>query len=492
MSKKFASVNKNKTIGIAILAAGRGVRLKLKCTKPLAPICGVKLIDYPVNTAISLLKSLEKQNARGNIGVVIGHQKDDIKRYLLDQFGETLSFAVQETPLGTADALKAYFYECSWAKDMEQTLVMCSDTPLLKYWGLHRLWERMEKEDLQAVAATFIEKNPTGYGRIIRKMRSANSGFHIVEEKEANDEQKKITEVNSGLYLVNTSFLLSFLDNVNSNNNAKEFYLTDLFQDDAKVKPILFENKNEFLGVNTLEQLELAENLLCREKIQSLREMGVRFIDSQSCYIESEVLIGSGTVVYPNCHLQGKTKVGENCVLGPGSILLNSHLHDNVVIKAYSYLENAEVQVCATVGPFARLRKGTVLGKGVKIGNFVETKESKIGTQSSVSHLSYVGDAEIGENTNIGCGFITCNYDGSEKHKTKIGSHTFIGSDTQIIAPRSIGNSAYVASGSTIHRDIPDRAFAIARSRQSIRKDMAQRFLKGKWALKGKKRAERN
>ncbi len=480
------SVNKNKMVGIAILAAGEGTRLKLSTSKPLVSICGEKLIDYSVKTAILFSKSLEKQNAKGKIGIIIGYQRNAVKKYLIERFGKIFDFAVQEKQLGTADALKAYFRDCSWAKDMDETLVMCSDTPLLTHQSLNLLWEHTQKEGLQAAAATFIEENPTGYGRIVRKNKKTH-GFHIVEEKEASDKQKKITEVNSGLYLLNTFFTLSFLDNVNSNNKAKEFYLTDIFQEEAAVKPVLFEDKNEFLGVNNLEQLEIAEKKLFERKIQFLRESGVRFIDSKSCYIENEVHIDSGTTVYPNCYLRGKTKVGKNCILEPGTVLINSQIHDEVVIKAYSYLEDSEVKNHVTVGPFARLRRGTVVEEGGKIGNFVETKEAKIGPKSSVSHLSYVGDAEIGNNTNIGCGFITCNYDGGKKHKTKIGSHTFIGSDTQIIAPRSIGDSAYVASGSTIHQDIPDHAFAIARSKQSTKKDMAKRFLKGKWALKRNK-----
>ncbi len=471
----------SRTVGVVVLAAGEGTRLKLGLPKPLAPLSGEKLIDYSIHTSASFLA---KPGVEGKVGVVIGYEKERVKEHLLDCFGNVVDFAVQKEQLGTADALKAYFCDCDWASKMDMTLVMCADTPLLKDKDLADLWDEMIKENLDGVAATFTEEEPTGYGRIIR---GAKNGFRIVEQKEANVEQRKITEVNSGLYLLKTSFVLQALNSISSNNKAGEFYLTDLFKEGANVKPVLFENKNKFLGVNTLKQLEMVQRELFESKIQFLREKGVRFIDSKSCYIENSVSVGSGTVIYPNCYLQGKTKVGENCVLEPGVILINSLLYEQVIVKAYSHLEGSEIRDGAAIGPFARLRSGTVLGEASKVGNFVETKKAKIGSKSAVSHLSYLGDAEVGENSNIGCGFITCNYDGDEKHKTKIGNNAFIGSDTQVIAPISIGDSAYIASGSTVNRDVPDCSFAIARSTQETKEGMAYRFLKGKWAIKKKK-----
>jgi bifunctional UDP-N-acetylglucosamine pyrophosphorylase/glucosamine-1-phosphate N-acetyltransferase len=238
------------------------------------------------------------------------------------------------------------------------------------------------------------------------------------------------------------------------------------------------------MGVNSPKQLELAGRHLRLSINNQLQESGVEIIDGNSTYIEPTVRVGRGTVIYPQTYLHGKTVIAEDCLIEPGCIIKDSTLSTNITIKAYSYLEGAKIANECTVGPFARLRQGSDLGPKVKIGNYVEVKKSRLDESVSVSHLSYVGDAEIGENVNIGCGFITCNYDGESKHKTIIGKNSFIGSDTQMIAPVEIGESAFVASGSTINQNVPDFGFALSRARQVIKEKMASRFLKGKWAIK--------
>ena len=464
--------NKDLELGVAVLAAGEGQRLRWGYSKPLSPLWEGKLVDYPIQATRDFLK---EQNLNGKIGVVLGKEREKVENHLRGRFGEQLLFAYQEKRLGTADALRAYFEGCAWAKRARETLVVCGDSPLLMAGDFKRLWEEKKAD---GAVATFTAKNPRGYGRIIRQ----GEHFIIVEEKEATAEQKKVCEVNSGVYLLKTSFVLEALEHMSLVPGKKELYLTDIFKSNADIYPVLFDNQKHFDGVNNLKQLEMAERELNNRKICALREQGVRFLQSESCFVGPEVEIGAGSLIYPNCYLRGKTKIAENCVLEPGCFLTDSELEQGVHLKAYSYLEETLLKKNSTVGPFARLRPKTILGEGGKIGNFVETKQSTIGDHSSVSHLSYVGDARVGSHSNIGCGFITCNYDGEKKHKTTIGDKAFIGSDTQVIAPLRIGDRSYVGSGSTINKDVPDDAFAIARSEQITKKGMAVRFLKGKWS----------
>ncbi len=464
-------------IGVAVLAAGLGKRIGKKVAKPLVPLMGLKLVDYPLSAALAFSK---EQELDSEFGIVVGHQKEDVQDYIEKRGYIKMSFPVQKEQLGTADALKSYYEGCSWAKDTDYTMVLCADTPLLSKDELGQLWKRLKNNNWDAVAATFNVDNPFGYGRIIR----AERGFSIVEEKDATDEQRKINEVNSGLYIAKTSYVLEQLAKIDSNNEAGEFYLTDIFKSDLNVGVECFENAQAFLGVNNPIQLEESLKVL-KSKINHFHQaQGVHILDSENTYIEASVSIGKGTTIYPGCYLHGTTQVGSECMIEPGSIIKDSQIADETIIKAYSYLEEAIVAKKCAIGPYARLRPGADIGESTKIGNFVEIKKAKLGAKVGVSHLSYVGDAEIGENVNIGCGFITCNYDGAQKHLTKIGKNSFIGSDTQMIAPVTIGESAFVASGSTINADVPDEGFAISRGRQVTKEKMAAKFLRGKWAIK--------
>ena len=289
-----------------------------------------------------------------------------------------------------------------------------------------------------------------------------------------------ITEVNSGLYLLKTSYLLEHLKSIDSNNMSGEIYLTDVFKAGFNVAAHCFPEGNIFLGVNSLKQLEDVEKVL-RKKIKlALQDNGVRFIDSSHCYIDSEVEIGAGSVIYPNTFITGKTKIGKNVVVEMGAQISHSIIDDGAKVLAYTILEGAHLRESASAGPFARLRPGADIGPKAKIGNFVEIKKSVLDRGVKVSHLSYVGDAFIGEETNIGCGFITCNFDGVNKHITKIGKNSFIGSDSQTVAPVIIGDNCFVASSSTITQDMPDGAFAISRGKQTTKIDLAKKFLKKK------------
>ena len=463
------------SIGIVILAAGKGTRLKLDIAKALCPIQGKSLIDFVVQELKSFVAN-EKLNA--TLSVVVGHLKDEVKHHVEKVFpSDKIQFAWQKEQLGTADALKSYFENDPNAWSRTYTLVACADTPLLTAQDFSKLYHEIHaSNELQAVAATFHAEDPTGYGRILK----GENGFDIIEQKDASQAELLIKEVNSGLYIIKTEHIKKHLFDIDSHNKSNEFYLTDLFKQQFAVKPCLFKNAASFLGVNNLVQLEVAEKALQQRKIELLQLSGVRFINSSSCYIEDEVEVGIGTVIYPGVHLAGKTKIGKNCVIENGVIVKDSQVSDEVTLLGHSYLEEAIVESHCSIGPMARIRPGSKIGEDCKIGNFVETKKVELSKGVKVSHLSYVGDAQIGENTNIGCGFITCNYDGANKHKTIIGRDSFVGSDCQMIAPITLGERVYIGSGSTINKDVPDGAFAIARQKQTTKLDMAQRFLKTK------------
>ena len=361
--------------------------------------------------------------------------------------------------------------------------MVCGDTPLLDEGIFSAMWEHLENRGLSGVVATFHADDPSGYGRIVRE----SGEFRILEEADCSEEMKGITEVNSGVYIVETDYLLSRLEKLEHSTATGELYLTDIVRNSSRFEAMPFDQAMRFSGVNTLEQLESAEAFLRRKKIKELREGGVRFLDSRHVYVEDKVEIARGTLVCPHVHLKGKTIIGQNCILENGSVVTDSILRDNVVVKAYSYIEGAQIGEHCRIGPFAHLRKGSEIAGDSKIGNFVEIKNSRIGKDVGISHLSYVGDAEIGGMSNIGCGFITCNYDGEKKHKTKIGKNNFIGSDSQVIAPVNIGDHCYVASGSTINKDMPPGSFASSRSRQETKEGWAKRFFKGKWTLNKEK-----
>lgn len=454
------------TNSIVILAAGKGTRLKMDIPKPLAPVGDLTLVDFVIEAAKDF----------GKLHLITGHQKELVESHINDKWPNLdAEFIFQKEQLGTGHAVKTYFEGATNPDKYEYTVVACADTPLLTKETFESLLSEI-KNGFDAVCATFIEENPTGYGRIIR----SDKGFSIVEEKDATDEQRKVQEVNSGLYIFKTSYLKDHIFNLKSDNNAGEFYLTDTCKEDANVKPLIYEDKDTFLGVNDLYQLATADRILRWRNMKILQlEVGVRLIDLSHTYVYT-ANVGVGSVIYPNVQIDSKTVIGKNVTIEAGCIINNSIIEDGVHLKAYTYLTDAIVRKEAVIGPMSQLRPGSDIGEGSKLGNFVEIKKSKLDKKVSVSHLSYVGDAQVGQNVNIGCGFITCNYDGANKHKTIIGEGSFIGSDVQTIAPVNIGKNAYVGSGSTINKDVPDEAFAIARERQVTKEGMAKRFIKKK------------
>ncbi len=458
-----------KSVGVAILAAGEGKRMGLEVPKPLAPAMGRTLLDFVLDGIQSFSNELKLKN---KIVAIVGHKKEMIEAYLQDF--PAIMFAHQQKQLGTADALKSYFNSDESLKQTEYTLVICADTPLIRKEHLLTLINQMKKNAADAVVASFTENSNHSYGRIVRGPK----GLKIIEAKDATSEIKKINEVNSGLYIFKTEYILKYLFNINSNNAANEFYLTDVFDFERNVEAVHFEDGYKFMGVNDLSQLEIVESYLRKEKCDQLKSHGVRFIDSTSVYIDWNCNIGTGSVIYPNVHIRNNCTIGSNVTIDVGNIIEKSCIKDGVSIKPYCHIDDAIIHKQASIGPYARLRPKADIGEKSKIGNFVEIKKAKLHNDVKISHLSYIGDAEIGENSNIGCGFITCNYDGANKHFTKIGKNCFIGSDSQAIAPIEIGDRCFVASGTTITKSMPDDSFAIARSKQTTKNGLASRFLK--------------
>ncbi len=459
-------------IGIVILAAGVGSRMRIDYPKPLVQIMGRRLIDF----VIAQSKEVMNSDLAVSLSIVVKYQMEKVKNYISSRYSFPIEFIVQGDQLGTGEALKAYVRDSSHFLKNDYTLVMYSDTPLIQSEDIIKLIKSVIGSGLDGGLASFNIKYNKGYGRVVRERK----GFRIVEEKDATDEQRQIQEVNSGIYILKNSYIKNSIDKIESKNNAQEFYLTDIFNFNDKTLVINFGNIKNFYGINTFYDLELITRLVSERKNISLMNSGVKLLDSRHTHIEYDVSIGVDTEIARNVHILGNSKILEKCIIEPGVIIKDSIVNKEVHIKAYSYIENSVIGKNSVIGPFARLRPEANIGSKSKIGNFVEVKKSDIGEKVSISHLSYVGDAKIGDNTNIGCGFITCNYDGDKKHKTTIGKDCFIGSDSQTIAPVDIGDDCYVASGSTINKDMSDESFAIARSRQVTKEGMAKRFIKKK------------
>lgn len=459
------------SICTVILAAGKGKRLKTSFPKPLAPVLGRKMVDHVVSR-------VSRSGINSSFCVVTGHGKEEVESHIQAENyfkTEKIQFALQDQQLGTGHALKCAYENSELVSNSDYTLVVCADTPCLEPGTFIEL--SMLAKNTEAVVVTFQTERPSGYGRVFD---NGVGGVKIIEEKDATEEQREQTIVNSGVYFFKTSFLKDSLAKLDSNNAAGEFYLTDVFNFTQKAKAINFKNQDQFMGVNDLVQLSRAEKYLRDSKLKELMYSGVILRDPESTYITEDVEIGSETFIHHNVEISGQTKIGKNVTIEQGCIIRDSKIEAGSIIKANSYIDQSYVGKEVKIGPMAQLRPDSEVMDGSKIGNFVELKKAKLDKNVSVSHLSYVGDAEVGSGANLGCGFISCNYDGAKKHLTKIGKNTFIGSDSQMIAPISIGDNCYVASGSTINQDMPDGAFAIARARQETKEGLAKRFLKSK------------
>ncbi len=436
--------------------------MKSSRAKVLHEILGRPLGYYPLHCAL--------QVGANPVVAVIGHQAEEVQKTMESAFADyALSFASQKNQLGTAHAVLST--RQTLEKFSGDIFILHGDTPLLRTETLKALAQAKKEQNAPLALVTTCAHNPQGYGRIVRSQGCIE---RIVEEKDCTIEQRGICEVNAAIYLVDSNFLWSALEQVSSANAQQELYLTDLaFLAFKTGKPaasieVGFE---ETAGVN--DRIDLAQAAAGLRQRINQRHMaaGVTLEDPYSIHIDDSVQIGQDSLISPGCIIQGMTSLGQNVTVGPGCVVHDSEIADNAQLRAYCVLENAKVGAQALIGPFARLRPGTDLANKVHIGNFVETKKAKIGEGSKANHLTYLGDCEIGTGVNIGAGTITCNYDGVHKHKTEIGDGVFVGSDSQFVAPIKVGKGAYIAAGSTITKDVPEESLAIARSRQTTKTD---------------------
>lgn len=436
-----------------VLAAGKGTRMKSKQAKVLHHVAGKPMIGHVIDQV--------RASGVDQVVTIVGHGAESVK----EKLGDVSLYSFQQEQLGTAHAVKTAAEHLSSKEGI--TLVVCGDTPLITSETLSRLVAHHEQEGAQATVLSATAPQPFGYGRIVRDEKGQLT--EIVEEMDANDSQKAITEISSGIFAFDNQTLFQMLEHVDNNNAQGEYYLpqvlTLILQNEGKVAVYHTDDFEEIMGVNDRVALSRADKAF-RQRINTYHmQNGVTLIDPDSTYIGAEVEIGPDTIIEQGVQLSGHTVVGEDVTVGQYSQIHNSHIHDGVTIK-HSVITDAVVGVKSTVGPFAQLRPGADLGKETKVGNFVEIKKARLDDQAKVSHLSYIGDATIGARTNVGCGSITVNYDGFNKFKTVIGKDAFIGCNTNLIAPVTVGDGSLIAAGSTITDDIPENSLALARSKQ--------------------------
>jgi bifunctional UDP-N-acetylglucosamine pyrophosphorylase/glucosamine-1-phosphate N-acetyltransferase len=441
-----------------ILAAGKGTRMHTNLPKVMQPLAGRPMIDHVITTAGKLTNK---------ISTIIGYKKDVLNEHLSANFKNVETF-VQPELNGTAGAVKAAQKKIM---DDEDVLILYGDVPLISHESL----KNALNDNHDAVILTMIPKDPFGYGRVLKN--DSGLATEIIEEKDVSPEQKKINEVFTGIMIIKGEMLLSSLDEVNNNNAAGEYYLTDVIKiaskKGVKINPIVVE-ETEVLGANTKSELHEIENIFREMKSKDLLEQGITLSDASRVDVRGDVTAGKDCSIDVNVILEGEITLGTNVSIGPNCFLKDVVISDNVFIEAFSHIVSTQIGADCNVGPYARLREGTVLEDQAKIGNFVETKKTKIGKGSKANHLAYLGDAEVGEDSNIGAGTITCNYDGTNKHKTRIGNKTFVGTNSSLVAPLNIGNNSYIGAGSVITKDVEDDALAVARGKQSNKSGWAK------------------
>lgn len=454
-------------LAAVILAAGKGTRMKSNLPKVLHPVCGRAMIEH-------VLLSVKKTGVHKTV-MVVGYQSDLIAELV----GDRVEIAYQPEQLGTAHALlQTHAALEEFAGDI---LVVCGDTPLIRSETLLGLFEEHNRKGNAATVLTAILPNPTGYGRVIRS--TGGEVLKIVEQKDATLDELSIQEINTGIYCFNTQGLFDALASLRSDNAQGEFYLTDivkLYNDQGKqVGAMSVEDSAEVMGINDRCQLAEAEKVLRYRILERMMKSGVTIIDPDSTFIDDTVHIGLDSIIYPSTIIEGKSKIDEKCNIGPFSRLVNSVLGCKVTVQN-SVITDSKIGDGCNIGPFAYIRPGCVLEREVKVGDFVELKNSRLGDGSKVPHLSYIGDAEVGRGANIGAGTITCNYNGEKKSRTRIGDYAFIGSNTNLVAPVEIGAGAATGAGSTITKDVPPNALGVAREKQKIVSDWRRKRKKEK------------
>jgi bifunctional UDP-N-acetylglucosamine pyrophosphorylase / glucosamine-1-phosphate N-acetyltransferase len=445
---------------IAIMAAGKGTRLKSRHPKVLHEVGGKPLLAH-------VIASAKKVATAEDIYAIIGHEADAVQRAVE---GTGIRFVRQEPQRGTGHALM-----CA-AKSLagyEQVIVLSGDAPLISSATIQSLRDFHQRKHAAMTLLSAHLENPTGYGRVIRAGPRSDEVKAIVEEKPCTPAQRKIREINSGFYAFSAKELFDHIEELQTDNPHGEYYLTDmaavLRRAKKRVVAIETENASEILGSNTRAELVELDQKLRAEKCMKLMAEGVTIFNPASCVIDSEVEIGADTTIEPFVQLLGKTRIGADCRIRSYSVLQNSQIGDRVMIRPGCVLDGASVANGAVLGPYSHLRPGSEIGEGAHVGNFVETKKVKLGKGSKANHLTYLGDAEIGAGVNIGAGTITCNYDGVNKHTTMIEDGVFVGSDSTLVAPVKLGKGAYVGAASCITEDVPPESLAIGRARQIVK-----------------------
>ena len=455
-------------LNIVILAAGLGTRMRSDRAKVLHRLDGRPLIDHVCETAVLL--SPER------IYFVVGHQAEEVKQSVANEFDlANFEFVLQEKQLGTGDAVNAV--KPFLGEKNSTVLVLSGDVPLIRESTLRSLMQRHKSDGAACTVLTVKLPNPFGYGRIV--LDSERQFSKIVEQKDASEPEKLIDTINSGIYCFDGRKLFNALAKVQNHNAQNEFYLTDvprILKDEGEIVSIFLHDRPiEVEGVNDRKQLASIERMIHDATIEKLmKESGVTFVDPRNAYVSAQTQIGRDTVIYPNVTIEGETVVGSNCVVRSGTRLSNARIGDNVEVRDNCLILDSEVGNNCSVGPMAHLRGDAVMAEGSKIGNFVEMKKSRLGKNSKASHLTYLGDATIGENTNIGAGVITCNYDGKSKHETHIGNDVKIGSDTMLVAPVAIGDGAVTGAGSVVTKDVEADALVVGVPAKKVRTGSAR------------------
>ncbi|MDA9307513.1 bifunctional UDP-N-acetylglucosamine diphosphorylase/glucosamine-1-phosphate N-acetyltransferase GlmU [Gammaproteobacteria bacterium] len=441
-----------------ILAAGKGTRMNTNLPKVMQPLGGKTIISHVIDTA---------QKVSDHITLVAGYKKEVLKQFIRASY-PNVSSVDQDEQLGTGHAVKQASHLIA---PNQKILILYGDVPLISEATIQALIS----ETTDCCLLSMLPDDPTPYGKVIKD--SLGHAIKIIEQKDASDEERKIPEVFTGIMIVNGEMLVAALDEINNNNAASEYYLTDLVEilslKGVKINCIRA-NPDEVVGANNKQELHQLESILRNMKSEQLLDQGITLMDASRVDLRGEVSAGKDCSIDVNVILEGKIILGENVTIKSNVILCDVTIGDNSVIEAFSHLSSAMVGSNCSIGPYARLREGSEIGNNAKIGNFVETKKTKLGEGAKANHLAYLGDADIGDNANIGAGTITCNYDGTNKHKTTVGENSFIGTNSSLVAPVNIGKGAYVGAGSVITKDVPDESLAVARGKQVIKEDWAK------------------
>lgn len=450
-------------LAIAIMAAGKGTRLKSKRPKVLHEIGGRALLLHVIAAAEAVVPAKR-------IYCIVGHEAERVQSAVAST---GVRFVLQSEQRGTGHALqqvKAYFAAHAEETVPENLLVLSGDVPLIRPETIAEICEVHLRARASMTILTAVPPDPTGYGRVLRATDSGPEVTAIVEQKSLTPEQKNAPEINSGIYCFKTDALFGKLDLLSTNNAHGEFYLTDvaamLVADGERVVAVKASSVDEVLGANTIAEMMHLDASMRMEAAKRLMAQGVTILRPDTCVIDTEVTVGADTTIEPYVQLLGATRIGSECRVRSYSVIQSSLLGDGVLVRNGCILDGAEVGDGAILGPYAHLRPESRIGEAAHVGNFCETKKVRLGKGSKANHLTYLGDAVIGEGVNVGAGVITCNYDGVHKHQTTIGDRVFVGSDSTLVAPLTVGDGAYIAAGSCITEDVPEDSLALGRSRQ--------------------------